>query len=53
MSKPDPSGDLFAVVDRLDRGESISWNELTSWMQRGDIELEALAFAILTPARLG
>jgi hypothetical protein len=48
MMPKGPSRDALAALDRLDRGEFIPWEEFISWMQSGDLELEALAFAALT-----
>lgn len=49
-----PSRDALAALDRLDRGEFISWDEFVSWTQSADVDLEAIAFEALTssPARV-
>lgn len=43
-----PPLDGLAALERLHRGEFISWDESVSWMQSGDAELEAVAFEALT-----
>jgi hypothetical protein len=41
------SPEALAIRDRMIRGESISWDEVVSWMQSGNVELEGAAFQAL------
>lgn len=54
MMPEGPSRDALAILDRLRRGEFISWAEFTSWMQSGDVDLEGAAFEALacSPTRV-